>query len=233
MPAVEPERVLSGRSRLGSPGGPTIVAIEIHPPSLTAILQRLTTSLSVAVVVPATLFYVLLVTLGMTSAIVAALIWTYAAIGWRHLTRLPVSGLLLIMATVLTIRSVFTLSTGNTFVYFLQPLVSDGAIALLFLASLATARPVVARVAADFYPMDGALAALPRVRRLFRRLTAMWGSVCLAKGLVGLWLLLSLSTENFVLIKSISMIGMTALAIGVTVWGSAVVLRKERLLPAV
>jgi hypothetical protein len=196
-----------------------------------SILRRLASSLFVAVVVPATLFYVLLVTVGMTTAIVAALVWTYAAIGWRHFAGMGVSGLLLIMATVLTIRTVFTLSTGNTFVYFLQPLVSDGAIALLFLASLATTRPVVARVAADFYPMDGQLAALPRVRRLFRRLTLMWGSVCLLKGLVGLWLLLSLSAANFVLIKSISMITMTGLAVAVTVWGGTVVLRKERMLP--
>ncbi len=201
-------------------------------PSLPAILRHVTVSLLVAVVIPATLFYVSLVTLGMTPAIIAAMAWTYAAIAVRYLAGKPVSGLLLIMATVLTIRSVFTLSTGNTFVYFLQPLVSDGTIALLFLASLATARPVVARVAADFYPMDVRLAMLPRVRRLFRRLTMMWGSVCLAKGLVGLWLLLSLSTEAFVLVKSISMIVMTALAVVVTIWGSAVVLRKERLLPA-
>jgi len=204
----------------------------VHAPSLLTVLRRVAGSLFVAVVVPATLFYVLLVTLGMTTAIVAALVWTYGAIATRHLAGLRVSGLLLIMATVLTIRSVFTLSTGNTFVYFLQPLVSDGAVALLFLASLATARPVVARVAADFYPMDVALAALPRVRRLFHRLTLMWGAVCLAKGLVGLWLLLSLSTPNFVLIKSISMIGMTGAAVVVTIWGSTVVLRKERLLPA-
>jgi intracellular septation protein A len=204
----------------------------VAPPSLVAILRRLSVSLLVAVVVPATLFYTLLVTLGMTPAVVAALAWTYAAIGWRYVARMPVSGLLLIMATVLTIRSVFTLSTGNTFVYFLQPLVSDASLALVFLASLATARPVVARVAADFYPMDVRLAKAPRVRRLFRRLTVMWGSVCLAKGLVGLWLLLSLSTETFVLVKSLSMIAMTGLAIAVTVWGSATVLRKERLLPA-
>jgi len=205
----------------------------LHPPSLLAILRRLGASLLVAVVVPAAIFYAQLVTLGMTPAIVAALVWTYAAIGWRYVARMPVSGLLLIMATVLTIRSVFTLSTGNTFVYFLQPLVSDGSLALLFLASLATSRPVVARVAADFYPMDRRLAMLPRVRRLFRRLTVMWGTVCLAKGLVGLWLLLSLSTADFVLVKSLFMIGMTGAAIAVTVWGSAVVLRKERLLPAV
>jgi hypothetical protein len=80
--------------------------------------------------------------------------------------------------------------------------------------------------------MDDQLAALPRVRRLFRRLTLMWGGVCLAKGAVGLWLLLSLSTPDFVLFKSVAMIGMTGLAVGVTIWGSAVVLRKETLLPA-
>lgn len=200
-------------------------------PTLIAVLRRLAVSLFVAVVVPASIFYVTLVTVGMNAAIVGALVWTYAAIGWRAATRRPVSGLLMIMAAVLTIRSIFTLSTGNTFVYFLQPLVSDGGLALLFLASLATARPVVARVAADFYPMEGGLGELPRVRRLFRWLTLMWGSVCALKGLVGLWLLLSLSTPNFVLIKSASMIVMTGAAVAVTVWASVVVLRKERMLP--
>lgn len=209
----------------------TVLPHPVHAPPLLTILRRVAISLFVAVVVPATLFYVLLVTLGMTTAIVAALGWTYAAIAWRRVAKLPVSGLLLIMATVLTIRTVFTLSTGNTFVYFLQPLISDGAVALLFLVSLATTRPVVARVAADFYPMDERLSALPRVRRLFHRLTLMWGGVCLAKGLVGLWLLLALSTPNFVLFKSVAMIVMTGLAVAVTVWGSTVVLRKERVLP--
>jgi intracellular septation protein A len=203
----------------------------ISPPSLAAILRRVGVSLLVAIVAPGVLFYVSLTTLGIRPAIVVGMTWTYAAITWRYVAGLRVSGLLLMMASVMTVRSVFTLSTGNTFVYFLQPLVTDGSLALLFLASLATARPVVARVAADFYPMDVRLAMLPRVRRLFWRLTFMWGSICLAKGLVGLWLLLSLSTEHFVLIKGLSMITMTALAIGVTVWGSTVVLRKERLLP--
>jgi hypothetical protein len=208
----------------------TLTLAHAHP-TLMAILRRLAVSLFVAVVVPATIFYLTLVTVGMTPAIVSALVWTYGAIAWRWVTRRPVSGLLLIMAAVLTTRSIFTLSTGNTFVYFLQPLVSDGGLALLFLASLATARPMVARVAADFYPMEGGLAELPRVRRLLWWLTLMWGSVCALKGMVGLWLLLSLSTPNFVLIKSASMIVMTGLAVGVTVWVSTAVLRKERMLP--
>lgn len=200
-----------------------------HPPVM-AVLRRLAMSLWVACVVPATLFYVTLVTVGMTAAILAALVWSYGAILWRWVTERPMSGLLALTVSVLTIRTIFTLSTGNTFVYFLQPVVSDGVVAVLFLVSLATARPVVARLAADFYPMEGGIAARPRVRRLFWRLTLLWGTVCLLKGLVGFWLLASLSPVNFVLIKSLSMISMTAIAVGVTVWASALVLRKERML---
>ena len=198
-----------------------------HGAALVAVLRRLAVSLVVAVGVPAVLLYAVLQLAGMTPAILAALAWAYGAIAWRRLTHRPLSGLLLLITTVLTIRTIFTLSTGNTFVYFLQPIISDGIIALVFLVSLASARPLVARLAADFYPMSPDLAAHPRVRRLFWRLTAMWGGVCVLKGAVGYGLLMSLSVANFVLVKSSAMIGLTALAVAVTVWTSLVVLRHE------
>ncbi len=202
-------------------------------PCIFAVLRRLAVSLWVACVVPAALFYVTLVTVNVTAAVVAALAWSYGAIGWRWVTDRPMSGLLALTVTVLTIRSVFTLSTGNTFVYFLQPLVSDALVAAVFIVSLASTRPLVARLAADFYPMSDGLATLPRVRRLFWRLTLMWGLVCLLKGMVGFWLLESLSVADFVLIKSTAMIAMTALAVVVTIWASTQVLRKERMLAPV
>ncbi len=208
-------------------------AVETHVvehPGLPAILRRLGVSLWVACVVPAALFYVTLVTVGLTAAIVAALVWSYGAILFRWVTDRPMSGLLALTVTVLTVRSIFTLSTGNTFVYFLQPVISDGLVALLFLVSLASARPLVARLAADFYPMSAGIADLPRVRRLFWRLTLMWGGVCLLKGAVGYWLLETMSVANFVLIKSSAMIALTAAAVAVTVWASAAVLRHERVL---
>ena len=55
----------------------------------------------------------------------------------------------------------------------------------------------------------------------------MWGGVCILKGVVGYGLLVSLSVANFVLIKSSAMIGVTALAVAVTVWASLQVLRHE------
>jgi intracellular septation protein A len=204
-----------------------------HRPSLKAIMRRLAVSLSVACVVPAVMFYVALVTVNITAAVVAALTWSYAAIVWRWATKRPLSGLLILTVSILTIRTAITLSTGDTFVYFLQPVVSDALVSAIFLVSLVTARPVVARLASDFYPIDREVAGRPRIRRLFWHLTLLWALVSLVKGGVGFWLLESQSLLDFVLIKNILVISLTVLAVSVTVWASTYVARKEGLITRV
>ncbi len=201
-----------------------------HRPSLGTILRRLAVSLSVACVVPGVLFYIALVAFDVTAAVIAALTWSYGAILWRWATGRRMSGLLMLTVAILTIRTAITLSTGDTFIYFLQPVVSDGVVALIFLASLATATPVVARLAADFYPMDLDVATRPRIRRLFWHLTLLWGGVGLVKGGVGYWLLQSQSLVDFVLIKNIVVISLTVCAVGVTVRASMYVARREGLM---
>ena len=99
---------------------------------------------------------------GVWTAIVVALGWSYGAIGWRALTRRRTSGLLILTAILMTGRTVIALVTDSPFLYFLQPIISD-VVATTFLLSLATARPMVARLAGDFYPMDHELSVRPRV----------------------------------------------------------------------
>ena len=116
-------------------------------------MGRLAASLLVAVVIPGVVFYVALVASGITPPSC----WrspgrTAPSCGARSRDR-PMSGLLALTVTVMTAKTIFTLLTGNTFVYFFQPVVTDAAVGALFLGSLATARPVVARLAPDFYPM--------------------------------------------------------------------------------
>jgi intracellular septation protein A len=202
-----------------------------YRPSLRTVLQRLAVSLSVACVVPAVLFYLALVLSGVTAAVITALTWSYAAVVWRWATKRRASGLLVLTVAILTVRTGITLSTGNTFIYFFQPVVSDGLVAMVFLASLATATPVVARLAADFYPLDHHVAASHPVRRLFWRLTLLWGCVGLAKGGIGFWLLESQSLISFVVLKNLMVISLTVLAVTVTVVASMRVLRREGLLP--
>ena len=203
------------------------------PPTLRAVVRRVALNLLVACAVPAALFYSILVVAGVWVAIFAALAWSYGAIAWRRLTGRRTSGLLVLTALVLTGRTVLAVLADSTFLYFLQPVVTDGLVATAFLVSLATARPLVARLAGDFYPMDRELSLRPRIRRLCRRLTVLWGALCLTKALLTLWLLYSQSLETFVLVKEISVISLNALAASATVAAAVVVGRKEGLLSPV
>jgi uncharacterized membrane protein len=199
-------------------------------PSLRAIIARVAVSLATAVVVPAALFTTTVLTFGVAAAMVVALTWMVGATAWRWATRRPVSGLLLLTLGMLTLKTCIALATGNTYIYFVQPVFVDATVALVFLTSLWSATPVVARLAPDFYPIDASLAARPAVRGLFRRLTLMWGIVILVKGGITLWLLESLSTVHFVVIKGSVIITLTLATVAATVVWAALVGRSEGLL---
>ena len=199
-------------------------------PALGAIVRRVALSLLIACVIPGSLFFLCFTFAGIWTAIIAALGWSYGALAFRALTGRRLSGLLVLTAIVMTGRTVITLLTGSTFLYFLQPVISDGVVGTTFLLSLATARPVVARLAGDFYPMDHELSMRPRVRRLFWHLTMLWALMCLAKATMTMWLLQSTSLETLVMVKSISVPTINGLAAAATIAAAVVVARKEGLL---
>ncbi len=210
------------------PGLPAPVRPEL--PHLREVVGRVATSLATAVIVPTALFALTLLTLDLTAAVLVALGWMAGAMGWRHTHRRPVSGLLVLALAIMTLRTGIMLATGNAFLYFVQPVVVDLVVATAFLVSACSAKPLVARLAPDFYPMDDVLAAHPRVRRLFRGLTLLWGLVILVKATITLWLLLSLSTVDFVLVKGGAILGLTLLATTVTIVWAVTVARQQGLL---
>jgi len=209
---------------------PAPPAIDPARPCLRTVLRRVSASLTVACAIPAAVFFTMFQLFGVWPAIAAALCWSYGAIAFRTATGRRTSGLLVLTAIVLTGRTVIALVAQSTFLYFLQPIITDGVVAATFLLSLASARPMVARLAGDFYPMDAELSLRPRLRRLFWHLTALWAFVCLAKAVAMYWALSSLSLETFVLVKSISMPAANLLAVGLTVCAAVLVARKEGLI---
>jgi intracellular septation protein A len=221
---------MSSLATLPAVDEPTAVESERHCPRLGAVIKRLGLSLLIACVIPATLFYTCFRTNGIWTAIFVALGWSYGAIAWRAVSGRRTSGLLILTAVVMTGRTIIALATDSTFLYFLQPIISDGVLGALFLVSLVTARPMVARLAGDFYPMDHELSVRPRIRRLFWRLTLMWATLCIGKALMTLWLLQSTSLDTFVLVKSVSVLSINATAVAVTVGAAVLVARKEGLL---
>ena len=203
---------------------------DVHRPRLRAVIRRVGLSLLIACVAPACLFYATFRIADVWTAMFVALGWSYGAIAWRAFTRRRTSGLLILTACVMTGRTIVALVTESTYLYFLQPIISDGLIAALFLLSLCTARPMVSRLAGDFYPMDHELSLRPRLRRLFSGLTLMWGALGLGKAVFTLWLLRSQTLDTFVLIKSISLPTLNVLAVAATIGAAVVVAHQEGLL---
>jgi hypothetical protein len=97
------------------------------------VLARVAVSLTTAVLAPAALLWVTLVLFNVATAVIVALAWMVGAMGWRWATKRPVSGLLLLTLGIMTVRTGFTLVTGNTFIYFVQPVFADFAVATIFL----------------------------------------------------------------------------------------------------
>lgn len=210
---------------MAPPGTPTP-----QRPTLLTVVRRVFSSVFVACVVPAGLFYGFFVLAGVWVAIVAALVWTYGAIAWRAATRRRTSGLLILAAVLMTGRTALAFVADSPWLYFLQPIISDGIVAVLFLLSLVSARPMVARLAGDFYPVDAELALRPRVRRLFWHLTLLWALLAAAKAAVTMWLLQSQSLETFVLVKSVAMTSANVAAAFATIGLAALVARREGLM---
>ena len=101
-----------------------------------AVGRRMVPYLVEATVIPTALFYTFFVAFGLRWAIVAALGWTYAAVGRRVITRRPVPGLLMLATLGITVRTVIYLLSGNEFVYFFQPIMRTVATATVFALSV-------------------------------------------------------------------------------------------------
>ena len=107
-----------------------------------------------ATLIPTTLFYVLLMAGGMRWALGGALIWTYGAVARRVVRSQPVPGLLILATLGITLRTIVYLLSENDFVYFVQPILRTTLTGLVFAGSVAIGRPLIARFAGDFCPLD-------------------------------------------------------------------------------
>jgi hypothetical protein len=89
--------------------------------------------------------------------------------------------------------------------------------ACVFLGSIALGRPLIAKLAHDFWPITAEQAEIPRVRRLIIGLTVLWAGVNLATASVTLILLLSLDLTAFLAAKQLTGLAITISAIAVTI----------------
>jgi hypothetical protein len=201
-------------------------SVLLMPPPRRALRHALPVVLE-GVVGPLIVFYLLLVLAGFRGALIAALTWSYLALGRRLLKRERVSMLLLFGTILLTLRTVVAFVTGSAFLYFAQPTAGTVAISVALLVSAMVGRPFTQRFAHDFCPMDPAIMKRPLVRQFFIRISVLWATVLMLNAGLVFWLLVSSSLRSFVLERSAITYGLTAIAIFISISGFMAMMRRD------
>ena len=192
-----------------------------------AVVRRSGPHLLEASLVPTALFYCGLAVLGLAAAYVAALVWLYAAVACRLVRHHPIPPLLVLGVIGITVRTAVALASGSSFLYFAQPIAGSLVMGCVFLVSLLAGRPMVERLALEFWPLTPEMLARPAVTHLLRGLTVLWAGVNLAMGAMTLTLLLWLPLATFVAVKQVVSLTMSGLAIAVTIDLSVRTARRE------
>jgi hypothetical protein len=182
-----------------------------------------------ATVIPALLFYGCLVVLGLGWAYLAAIAWSLSTVARRVVRRRPVPPIVVLGVVGITTRTVVAVASGSAFVYFVQPVLANVAMGGVFLVSVAVGRPLIGRLAHEFWELTPEVVARPAVRRLFRRLTLLWAGVNLAIATMTVALLLWLPLTTILAMKQLSGLAMTFGATFLTIALSLRTARREGL----
>ena len=195
---------------------------------LKTIGRRSLPTLIEATVIPSVLFYMFLVTISASAAMLAALTWSYGSLLRRFVGGQRIPGVLQLSSVGLAARTIIGLMSGS-FLYFLQPIATTVALALVFLGSLCFGRPMIERMASDFCPLTPDIAARDGIVRLFSGLTLMWACVHLLSAVTTFTLLETLPMTTFVALKGFVSLALTITAILLTVSWSVKTAHAENL----
>ena len=191
------------------------------------VVRRCGPHLLEASLIPTALFYCCLVLAGLGAAYAAALVWLYAALVCRLLQRRAVQPLLVLGVIGITVRTTVSIASGSSFVYFAQPIAGSLVMGCVFLISVGIGRPMVERLALEFWPLTPEMLARSAVAALLRRLTFLWAGVNLAIAATNLALLMWLPLPAYVAAKQGASLAITGIAVALTIDRAVRTARRE------
>ncbi len=182
-------------------------------PGLGAIVRHSWQTVLVGKLMPIVIFLAALPFLGVDLAIVAALAWSMAVLGYQRRAGQRVAGLVVLSVIGNAVRSALAMATGSTFFYFAQPTLSTIVIGVAFAVSVPMRQPLAGRLISDFCPFDLATANHPEFRRFFRSASLLWSGSSLINGAITIYLLTSQSLTGFLVAKAFLGPSLTALTL--------------------
>lgn len=105
---------------------------------------------------------------------------------------------------LVAIRATVGITSGSATAYLAQEVGIDAVLGSVVLASLRTARPFASWFAAEIYRFPEMVRESAVYRQAMRTITVVWGAYFLARGLVRLAALLTLSTDRYALVIAVT-----------------------------
>lgn len=161
-------------------------------------------AMTIATIMPLSLFYAMSAVAGLKAGIVASLAWAYLMLGHQIIRSRRMSGLLMITAFTLTVRCVTWVVHQSAFTFFAVPVFETIGMSLLFVVTLALGRPLLVSLARDFVPSVGDRLQHSDHKRLVRDLSCLWGAVYLGSAASTAVLLNTQSIHLFLLLHQAS-----------------------------
>jgi len=139
--------------------------------------------------------------IGLTAGIGMAVVFGASVFAHERRQGRP-AAIVRVALVLVAIRATVGLSSGSATVYLAQEIGIDMLLCCVVLASLAGERPFASWFADEVYPLAPEMRRSEEFRRVMRIITAVWGTYFLARALVRLTALLTLSTDRYVLVAA-------------------------------
>jgi intracellular septation protein A len=175
----------------------------MQPPAASAVIRRAAPRLLRDGFGPLAVFFVGWKLIALPVGIAAAMIFGAAVFAHERRNDRPAM-IVRVALLFVVIRGVVGLSSNSARVYLATEVGIDALIGCIVLGLLASGRPLAAMFADEVFPLPQALSESDAFRHAMRTITLVWGVYFLARSLVRLTALLTLTTDAYVLVASLS-----------------------------
>jgi MFS family permease len=166
---------------------------------------------------PLAVFYVGWKLAGLTAGILGATILAVVAYWWER--RHARSGFAAAIGlSIAGMQALVGLASGSPIAYFAPPIIANALYGFAFLASVAVGRPLAGIFARETYPFPPEVRASMTFRRVFSRVSLIWGVYLLLRSAVRLLALSWRSVDLFVLVNIATGIPFTTALMTWSVW---------------
>jgi intracellular septation protein A len=175
---------------------------------------------------PVLAFYIVWRFAGLAAGILAATLVALAAFWWER--RRAASGIMPAVGFgIALVQALAGLTSGNVGAYFAPAVIANGLYGVAFLGSVAIGRPLAGVLAQETFPFPPRVKESVTFRRIFSRVSLVWGGYMLVRGIVRLLVLAWSSVELFIVVSVLTGIPLTLALMSWSFWYPLRVFRRH------